>query len=98
MIPKYGYPEFKRKLCANPNWIARGLIVLAKDPEFGPSHSLERAIDLMHFVMPIEKYGGKLPWSLDSKHGKAAVKMVRKFAPDLFRFYIKQHEVPETTS
>ncbi len=98
MIPKYGYPEFKRKLCANPNWVARGLVIISQHPDFGETHSLERAIDLMHFVMPIEKNGGTFPWPLDSTTGKAAIKMVRKFAPSLFRFYIKQHEIPETTS
>ncbi len=98
MIPKYTYSEFKRKLCSNPKWIARGLLLLnAKIPGLPKFlNSEELSIRVMVRQLAFAKDGG-LPWTLDSNEGKDAVLLVTKHAPAIYNYYVQLHRVPEKT-
>ncbi len=94
MIPDYGYPDFKRKLCKNPKWIYRGLVVLAHSPDIATPKNID---EILAYVRAIEGNGGVCPdWMEAADERPGAI--VRKHAPDIYRFYRKQFEVPETTS
>ena len=98
MIPKYKYDEFKRKLCSNPKWIARGLCILNdRIPGTKLLDSEELSIRVMVRQLAFAKDGG-LPWTLDSNEGKDAIFLVTRHAPAIYNYYIQLHRVPETTS
>lgn len=90
MNPVLAYTEFKRKLCANPKWIARGLTILEGESSLG---ILRWSID-DHFALSImvrrivaDADDGGLPWALDSETGIKAVGFVRQNAPAIYTFY-----------
>ncbi len=90
MIPKYAYPEFKRLLCTRPKWIVRGLTVLAHSPDVATPKEI---LEILRMLRAIRKNGGELPVGYG-----AMSDMVFKHAPSIYRYYRKQHEIPETTS
>ena len=94
MIPDYGYPEFKRKLCSNPKWIVRGLTVVAYSPDIATPKDIQ---EILRYLRVIENNGQVCPAGVDITRTRPAV-LVRKHAPDIYRFYRKQFAVPETTS
>jgi len=98
MIPKYTYSDFKRKLCSNPKWIARGLSILNDGiPAAGPAagkllDSEELSIRVMVRQLAFAMDGG-LPWTLDSNEGKDAILLVRRHAPAIYNYYVQLHRV-----
>ncbi len=98
MIPKYTYSDFKRKLCSNPKWIARGLSILNDGiPAAGKLlDSEELSIRVMVRQLAFAKDGG-LPWTLDSHEGVDAILLVRRHAPAIYNYYVQLHRVPEKT-
>ncbi len=94
MTTKYNYAAFKTHLTTNPKWIARGLQVLhAKDVDV--ELLVDDAVRLNYMVNQLAfAKDKKLPWTLDSEYGKEAVKFVTRYAPGIYRFYVRERTTP----
>lgn len=87
MKPVLDYTEFKRKLCSNPKWIARGLQVLVSMlPIPGLSQEDENRLNYMDRQLAFA-CGRGLPWPLDSDNRQTARNFVLVYAPALHKFY-----------
>jgi hypothetical protein len=87
MTPRYTYSEFKRKLGANPKWIVRALFVIRN--EFPVSLLDQYGETRAAFV---EKFNGEY---IAAEDGQSAKEFVLRFAPSLYRFYVKNYKVPK---
>ena len=95
MIPEYNYKEFKHKLCSNPKWIRRGLIVIAHSPNVATPKNID---EILECIRCIASYG---------TFGRAGVPLmetqpsliVREHAYEIYKFYRnrKRFVEPETT-
>ena len=80
------YSEFVNRLTTKPRWIARAVLVLTHNPHVFNVPS-EVSQKLLPMAQAILTHGGKdLPWTLESKDGRDARKLVRRFAPNLYKY------------
>ena len=83
------YTDFKNKLISKPRWIARAIAVLTYNPHlFGIEPSeVQATSDLVSFSKVIQLNGGlDLPFTLESRDGRDAIKLVRRYAPRLYKY------------
>lgn len=82
----------------NPKWIARGLSILNEGIPAGKLLDTEQlSIRVMVRQLAFSKDGG-LPWTLDSLEGQDAILLVTRHAPAIYKYYVRLHDIPETTS